>query len=172
MNSAFHATLDALRAVGWAIDAVELPARFPELLAAARLINDYEGARTHEARWREHGARIGAKLADLVERGLRILSTERDAALARISELKQAMTPLFQAYPALATPAAPGPAPEGLSSTGDPRLNSPWTALGVPAISVPMPVGHALPLGFQLASGAAGDSALLALATEVGTSLQ
>jgi Asp-tRNA(Asn)/Glu-tRNA(Gln) amidotransferase A subunit family amidase len=29
-------------------------------------------------------------------------------------------------------------------------MNSPWTALGTPAITIPMPVGSALPLGLQL----------------------
>ena len=172
MDRAFHTTLDRLRTEGWAIDAIEMPARFPDLLAAARLINDYEGSRTHEQRWREHGPRIGAKLAQLVERGLRIPSSDYAGALALIDELKQEMSALFAAHPVLATPAAPGPAPAGLSSTGDPRLNSPWTALGVPAISVPMPVGAALPLGFQLVSEAGSDSTLLALAAEVEASLQ
>ena len=35
------------------------------------------------------------------------------------------------------------------ASTGDPRMNAPWTALGTPAI-IPTPVGKALPLGLQL----------------------
>ncbi|MFL5257847.1 MAG: hypothetical protein ACJ8AI_34205, partial [Rhodopila sp.] len=41
------------------------------------------------------------------------------------------------------------PCPEGLSYTGDAKMNAPWTALGTPAISIPMPVGDALPLGLQ-----------------------
>jgi Asp-tRNA(Asn)/Glu-tRNA(Gln) amidotransferase A subunit family amidase len=47
-------------------------------------------------------------------------------------------------------PAATGPAPRGLALTGDSRMNSPWTALGTPAITIPMPVGTGLPLGLQL----------------------
>jgi Asp-tRNA(Asn)/Glu-tRNA(Gln) amidotransferase A subunit family amidase len=66
----------------------------------------------------------------------------------------------------LLTPSAPGPAPEGLSSTGDPIMNLPWTALGLPAISIPMPV-LGLPLGLQLVTESGSDSALLALAVEI-----
>src|SRR4029077_6490379 len=98
-----------------------------------------------------------------VEEGLGIPAEKHSAALALIAALKREMSNLFRSHAVLATPAAPGPAPEGLSSTGDPRLNSPWTALGVPAISVPMPVGDGLPLGLQLVAAAGADGALLAV---------
>ena len=42
---------------------IGMPTRFSELLPAARLVNNYEGARTHEDRWREQGSGIGARLA-------------------------------------------------------------------------------------------------------------
>ena len=48
------------------VETVDLPAGFSQLLAAARTVCEYEGARTHQERWREHGLRIGAKLAGLV----------------------------------------------------------------------------------------------------------
>jgi Asp-tRNA(Asn)/Glu-tRNA(Gln) amidotransferase A subunit family amidase len=134
-------------------------------------VNNYEGARTHEHRWREHGSGIGAKLAQLVEEGLAIPCVKYAAALALIAALKQEMSDLFRSHPVLATPAAPGAAPKGLESTGDPRLNSPWTALGVPAISVPLPVDDGIPLGLQLAAAEGADSALLAIAAKVEASL-
>ena len=171
MEQAFHAALNGLRSQGWTVETIAMPARFPELLPAVRLVNNYEGARTHEQRWREHGSRIGVKLAQLVEEGLAISAEKYAAALALIAALKQEMSELFRVHAVLATPAAPGSAPEGLASTGDPRLNSPWTALGVPAISVPMPVGDGLPLGLQLVAATGADSALLAVAAEVETSL-
>ena len=54
-----------------------------------------------------------------------------------------------------------GPGPEGLASTGDSRLNGPWTALGTPAITIPMPVGSALPLGLQMTADHGQDAGLL-----------
>ena len=135
------------------------------------MIFAYEGARTHETRWREHGERIGQKLARLVEEGSRITKDQYHAALIKVVEIKRQMSNLFRHYPVLITPAAPGLAPEGLQSTGDPVMNSPWTALGVPAISIPMPV-LGMPLGLQLVSESGADSALLALAAEVESLLQ
>jgi Asp-tRNA(Asn)/Glu-tRNA(Gln) amidotransferase A subunit family amidase len=73
---------------------------------------------------------------------------------------------IFWDYPAILTPAANGPAPAGLGGTGDPSHNAPWTALGVPAISVPLPVEGA-PLGVQIAAGWGRDDALVAVAVQL-----
>ena len=149
-----------------------MPARFSELIGATKLVAAYEGARTHEERWRQHGDRIGRKLAGLVEQGLGTPEDEYQAAMLTITDVKREMSRLFRQYPFLVTPSAPGPAPEGLESTGDPVMNIPWTALGVPAISIPMPVANGLPLGLQLTADSGGDSGLLALALDIETSLQ
>ena len=73
----------------------------------------------------------------------------------------------FEATPVILTAAATGPAPLGLASTGDPRMNAPWTALGSPAISIPMPVGKKLPLGLQLTAAPGQDARLLRMAVLV-----
>src|SRR6266851_7278574 len=59
-------------------------------------------------------------------------------------------------------PATPGPAPEGLDSTGSPLMNLPWTYAGMPAIT--LPAGHAangLPLGLQCVGATMADEYLL-----------
>jgi amidase len=55
----------------------------------------------------------------------------------------------------------------GLASTGNPRMNAPWTALGTPAISIPMPVSSGLPLGLQLTADHGQDARLLRTAVRV-----
>jgi Asp-tRNA(Asn)/Glu-tRNA(Gln) amidotransferase A subunit family amidase len=149
---------------------IEIPG-FGGLLAAARLINDYEGARTHRERWERYGDRLGLKLAQLVERGLRIPSEEYHAALNAVSTMREQMSKLFAEYPVILTPAATGVAPTGLESTGDPRMNSPWTALGVPAISIPLPAGSGLPVGLQLTAERGQDSLLVETAAWVESAL-
>ena len=165
MEAAFRRTVERLSA-DFAFQIVELPESFADLAPAVKLINCYEGARTHETRWRKHGRAIGEKLAQLVEEGLRIRELEYLAALATVAGVKREMSSLLREYLVLVTPSAPGAAPAGLAFTGDPIMNLPWTALGVPAISIPMPV-LGLPLGLQLVSESGRDSALLALAVEV-----
>jgi Asp-tRNA(Asn)/Glu-tRNA(Gln) amidotransferase A subunit family amidase len=170
MEVAFRRTVERLDP-RFSFNVIEMPERFAELAPAVKLISAYEGARTHEARWREHGEGIGRKLAQLVEEGLRIPVGDYRKALTTVTAIKREMSGVFSQYPVLVTPSAPGAAPEGLESTGDPIMNLPWTALGVPAISLPMPA-LGLPLGLQLVSETGTDAALLALAVEIEALLQ
>ena len=60
------------------------------------------------------------------------------------------------------TPAAPGPAPEGIDDTGDPAMNLPWTNAGFPAITFPVDsTDDGLPLGLQCVARAGADEYLL-----------
>lgn len=152
-------------------ETIELPPGFWHLTASVRTINDYEGARTHQALWREHGSRIGEKLAALVQGGLRIPQERYREARAFVDEMRKRLLPLYGEYPVLLSPAATGPAPMGLASTGDPIMNSPWTALGGPAISVPMRV-EGLPLGMQLTANFGEDDLLLATAVKIERSCE
>ena len=129
-------------------------------------ISDYEGARTHEARYREWGEGIGAKLAELVRRGLDIPRGAYEEMLAELGALRISFEKIFAEYSAVLTASAPGPAPFGLQSTGDPVMNRAWTALGVPAITVrrPTQTEGALPLGLQIAVGHGQDELALAAA--------
>ncbi len=62
-------------------------------------------------------------------------------------------------------PSAPGPAPEGLASTGSPLMNLPWTHSGMPAISLPAgSAANSLPLGLQCIARFMQDERLLAWA--------
>jgi len=49
------------------------------------------------------------------------------------------------------TPSAPGAAPKGLGSTGEPTFNRLWTLLGTPCVNVPgLWDADGLPLGVQI----------------------
>ncbi len=68
-------------------------------------------------------------------------------------------------------PPAPGTAPEGLDSTGDPVMNLPWTHAGLPAISLPAGEHEGLPLGLQVVAGFGDDERLLAWAETMAPAL-
>jgi Asp-tRNA(Asn)/Glu-tRNA(Gln) amidotransferase A subunit family amidase len=66
------------------------------------------------------------------------------------------------------SPAAPGPAPKGLESTGDPVMNLPWTHAGLPALNLPSGRNaDGLPLGLQLTGHWHADEMLLAWAAGI-----
>ena len=65
------------------------------------------------------------------------------------------------------TPAATGTAPEGLSTTGDPIMNIPWTHSGVPTITLSSGTNEAgLPYGMQFAAMFGADEKLLVWAED------
>ena len=168
MEQAVGEAVGRWRAGGVVIEEIDPPAGWVDLCGAALRINGYEGARSHRERWEGHGERLGARLAELVRSGLQMPEAEYRAALDVVTRMRPAMAALFREYQAILTPAATGPAPEGLSSTGDPAANAPWTALGVPTISIPLAVEGA-PLGLQLAAGWGEDDALIAMTENAGT---
>jgi Asp-tRNA(Asn)/Glu-tRNA(Gln) amidotransferase A subunit family amidase len=77
------------------------------------------------------------------------------------------MAGIHETTPVILVPAATGPAPFGLASTGDARMNAPWTALGTPAISIPMPVRSGLPLGLQLTADHGADARVIRAAVRL-----
>jgi Asp-tRNA(Asn)/Glu-tRNA(Gln) amidotransferase A subunit family amidase len=158
--------LALLRAAGWRVDELPSPTHFPDLAAAVAVMNAYEGARTCRGLWERHGDAVGQKLAALVAEGIRMPEERYLAARECVKIGKQEMSQMFRQYPVVLSPAAPGCAPRGLASTGDPRMNAPWTGLGVPAITVPLP-GANPPLGLQIAAEAGHDDLLLAAAVQV-----
>ncbi len=70
-------------------------------------------------------------------------------------------------------PSAVGPAPEGISNTGSPLMNLPWTHAGMPAISLPAGfAAHGLPMGLQCVCGYMKDEALLGWSAMIAKEVQ
>jgi Asp-tRNA(Asn)/Glu-tRNA(Gln) amidotransferase A subunit family amidase len=166
MATAFTETIARLRRAGVTIRSLDIAAMLAQLAAAQRTVMFYEGARFHEQRYREYGDRLG-DMAVLVREGLSITEHAYDGARRFIADCRTRAAEWYKATPIVLVPAATGPAPLGLASTGDSRMNAPWTALGTPAISIPMPVTTGLPQGLQLTAAHGEDARLLGAAAAV-----
>ena len=166
MANAFATTLSVLRREGVAIEPVKMGDMLDKLSSANELIMFYEGARVHKQRYEQYGSRL-EDLARLVEDGLKIPAEKYNEAMSYVAGCKPQVAEMMKATAVILTPAAPGPAPIGLSSTGDPKMNAPWTALGTPAISIPMPVPGGLPLGLQLTADRGRDARVLRTAVRL-----
>jgi len=171
MAAAFQKTLARLRSAGLTIRPIAIDPMLTQLIAESRIVMFYEGARFHEQRYKEYGSRL-ADIADLTREGLQIPASRYDASRRAIADSRAKFVDLYKSTPIMLVPAAPGPAPRGLTSTGDSKMNAPWTALGTPAISIPMPVGDALPLGLQLTASHGDEARLLRTAVRLEQVLQ
>jgi Asp-tRNA(Asn)/Glu-tRNA(Gln) amidotransferase A subunit family amidase len=166
MAAAFQNSLTRLRRAGVSIRSIDIAGTLARLAEANLTVMLYEGARFHRQRYDEYGNQL-ADLANLVRQGLQISVNRYDETLRYIGSCKEQFSEFFKRTPVILTPAAVGPAPAGLASTGDPRMNAPWTALGTPAISIPMPMGDALPLGLQLTAERGNEAQLLRTAVRL-----
>lgn len=82
-------------------------------------------------------------------------------AHAQISRARDAVHEQFSDIDVIMVPSAPGEAPP-IATTGDPVFNRAWTALGLPAITVPCGKGpNGLPYGVQLIGRLGDDKSLL-----------
>jgi Asp-tRNA(Asn)/Glu-tRNA(Gln) amidotransferase A subunit family amidase len=167
MAAAFERAVATLRAGGVTLRPVDIAPMLVRLNEAARTVSYYEGARFHEQRYQEYGSRLD-HLADLVREGLAMPVDRYEEARRVIADARARIEEVYKGTPVILAPAATGPAPRGLASTGDARMNAPWTALGTPAISIPMRVPNgALPLGLQLTAAHGQDARVLRAAIRV-----
>ncbi len=165
MAATFRTAMQTLSAQGVRITRSPRPRWFEELPGTLRTVMAWEAAQEHWERYRAFGKAIGTSLAALLEEGHGIVVEDYRVAVDTLLAIRRKFAEWSFNHPVIATPAAMGPPPPGLGSTGDPRCNAPFTALGVPAISIPMPVAEGeLPHGLQLAAPIHKDAALLAAA--------
>lgn len=160
MAEAFRRTIATLRGAGVSIRSIDIAGMLGSLVADARTVMFYEGARFHEKRYKPYGSRL-QDMASLVREGLEIPVGRYDQARRSIAGNRARVAEIYKATPIILVPAAPGPAPRGVDSTGDSRMNAPWTALGTPALSMPMPVAAGLPLGLQLTGDHGTDARVI-----------
>jgi Asp-tRNA(Asn)/Glu-tRNA(Gln) amidotransferase A subunit family amidase len=166
MKVAFQKTVSSLRKAGLPVQQINISKILADLSDAGNTVMFYEAARFHQQRFEEFGDRLG-EMGVLVREGLQISAARYDEAMRLIAVNRVRIAELYKATPVILVPAATGPAPLGLSYTGDSAMNRPWTALWTPAISIPMPVGNGLPLGLQLTAAPGEDARLLRTAVRL-----
>jgi Asp-tRNA(Asn)/Glu-tRNA(Gln) amidotransferase A subunit family amidase len=171
MQAAVDAAASRLAAAGASVESVQLPEEFGLVWHTHALVLAVEGASIN-----------ARKNAEAIAAGERPTSfTSGTFGASRLGELvpsvyylqaqrirrrlRRVVSDFFreQRLDLLLTATAPGPAPRGLASTGNPILLAPWSHLGLPALSLQSgelsPEG--LPLGIQLAAPPRADYDLL-----------
>jgi Asp-tRNA(Asn)/Glu-tRNA(Gln) amidotransferase A subunit family amidase len=157
-----EAFAELVQTLGEAAAEVELGAGFARAAEMHRTIMEVEMAHNLRRDYEKGGDRLSAALRQLIERGRGHAAVDYAAAVASIPSLNSGLDAVFDEYDAIVTPAAPGEAPFGLASTGDPVFCTLWTYLGTPAVTLPLLRSAAgMPLGVQLVGRRDGDARLL-----------
>jgi Asp-tRNA(Asn)/Glu-tRNA(Gln) amidotransferase A subunit family amidase len=175
-RAAFESQLRELADAGCRIRRVTVPAleAMDELERHHRRVHRAELALVHEQWFDEYRSFYRTGNADAIAAGRDVTVGELAASRARPRSLREEFDGLLDDHDAdlWATPAAPGPAPATIRTTGDPVMNRAWTYAGVPAVTVPAgESAGGLPLGLQLVAPFMRDERLLQWAEVVAGAL-
>jgi Asp-tRNA(Asn)/Glu-tRNA(Gln) amidotransferase A subunit family amidase len=138
-----------------------LPATLEEAYAAQFTIQDYENLRALAFEYDCHREQIDARLRVQLDGAAAISADEYDAARRVASRGRQALADAMADFDVILTASAPGAAPHGFGSTGNPMFNRLWTLMGAPCINVPGLHDGDLPLGIQIVGRFGRDRAAL-----------
>ena len=97
----------------------------------------------------------------------RLTQADYAAALQRRLAARATLAALLHECDGLISVTAPGGAPVGLETTGDPIFVVPGSYLGMPGVALPVLEADGLPLGLQLLGAPGADAALFAHAAAI-----
>lgn len=160
----FQATCEKLKQAGYRVKSAPVMENFDQIKARHQLVLAAEAAQVHAEWYDRHSDLYDAKTAGLIERGHEVAIGQLTEALAGRRDLRRTFTDQMEKHglDLWIAPSAPGPAPEGIDSTGDPILNLPWTQSGLPSVNLPTGKSEQhLPLGLQVVGRWYEDEKLL-----------
>lgn len=168
MQEAIRRSADLLSSAGFEVRDCQPPSAFAEAFDHHWDLVAIEADDVHRELMDKFSDVYPPKLRELIERG-RGLGENR---LTEIANQRRGCGEKLEAMlgdlDLLLTASAPGPAPEGIHATGDPRMSLLWTYMGVPSVTLPACLDESgLPLGIQLVGRKTSDGDLLAAAEKV-----
>jgi Asp-tRNA(Asn)/Glu-tRNA(Gln) amidotransferase A subunit family amidase len=151
MQSAVERAARAAERAGAKLKDMELPAIFADAVRAHHIVQGYEAFRALAFEYDGHRDRLGPILRAQLDAAAGIDADTYDDARRTTRRARRALVDLLADGEVMLTPSAPGAAPAGLRSTGEPTFNRLWTLLGTPCINVPgLSDPDGLPLGVQI----------------------
>jgi Asp-tRNA(Asn)/Glu-tRNA(Gln) amidotransferase A subunit family amidase len=164
-DAASHSNLEGaartLAAAGARISEVKLEDEFAALAETQIAVSSYEFFRalTHERT--RFPQLVSASLTARIAAGGKVTRAQYEDALALAGRCRSRIADTFKDYDVLLAPSAPGEAPRGLDSTGDPIFGLMWTLLLLPCLTLPYGKGPGgFPLGVQFVAPHGADAAL------------
>ena len=161
-----------LAAGGFEVEEIALSSIIDAANPAVRTIIRCETASVHEKLFLSNRESYAPKIRAMVETGMLVPAEDYVRARRVRRKYQREMLRLFEKCDVVMTPAAPGTAPEGHSTTGDPVMNGPWTLADFPTMTIPYAAGaNGLPIGVQFSAPPLQEGLLLAVGKAVEAAL-
>jgi Asp-tRNA(Asn)/Glu-tRNA(Gln) amidotransferase A subunit family amidase len=171
-GEALRIAVSAAERAGASVRALKLPDIVAEAWRIHPIVQEFEA---HQAMAWEYRANYDAMpplLRGRLDESIGITAADFDGACAVANRARAALAEMFGEVDVLLTFSAPGTAPKGLASTGDPRFNRLWTLMGVPCVNIPAYVtAEGLPVGVQVIARFGDDAGALVAARFVEEAL-
>ncbi|MBK8025089.1 MAG: amidase [Chloroflexi bacterium] len=175
MIAAFDGWVARLEQAGFSVQRLDMLDDIETIGDQCRKLMAYEAAQVHAGWFAAYSEQYRPRTAGLIQTGQSVSAEiAAEARAAQMNVRRRVEDAMREAgIDVWISPAAAGPAPHGLESTGAPWMNLLWTFIGLPAVT--MPAGRSadgLPLGLQMAGAYGDDERLLAWAGVVGRTLK
>ena len=163
MAEALESSAKRLKREGHDVRPVKLPDICTEAYPNHWTLVAAECAKAHTPWFDRHSAAYPPHLREMVERGRTIKPEQIKQIQMHRDRTSAAIDMMFDDFDLLLTPSAPDGAPQGIESTGDPRMSLVNAYTGIPSLTLPAGLStQRLPLGIQLMTRRGRDAALLA----------
>jgi Asp-tRNA(Asn)/Glu-tRNA(Gln) amidotransferase A subunit family amidase len=142
-----------------------LEAELPSVTELSHRINGWEGRWFFRCMRDRDVNKMGPITRERVDKYDDVTLAQHRADLKERLRIRAVYAELASVCDACITLAAPGAAPEGLGSTGNPEFGVPSSLLGVPSLSLPLFELDGMPLGLQVISYFDRDAEAFAIAS-------
>jgi len=166
-RAAFERHVTLLEKAGYRVHHIEAMQDIDAIALRHRQMVAAEMAQVHATWFAMYESLYRPRTSALIQQGQEVSPEELAIARPGRAVLRGELEGLMAQYgiDLWISPAAPGPAPEGITTTGDPIMNLPWTHAGLPAIALPAGcAANGLPLGLQVVGAFMADEQLVSWA--------
>ena len=144
------------------VEVVQLPDIVKQVAPWLVTVNEIELGVCLQKEWLHHREQLSEPLRLRVEKSMTMPGTDYLIAKDRMFHVMNAFDEYFATYDAILCPAALGTAPQGLTSTGNPIMQTVWSFAGLPSVNLPLlTLSNGLPLGVQAVGSYQNDARLL-----------
>lgn len=160
---AFQDQIETLEGSGYEIRCIQIFQDFETVDRWHKHLTMAELALVHNEWFDEYRAFYRTSMANRIREGQSVSTKELANARAGCQIVREELHGIMEAenVDVWICPAAPSPAPEGITTTGDSVMNCPWTYSGLPAVTIPAGSIDGLPVGLQCVARFGADEQLM-----------